>query len=65
MSEDTTTPILLKVPEAAAALRVGRTTLFALLRSGALRSISIGKRRLIAASEIERFVESLSARSDR
>lgn len=43
------TLILLTVEEAARRLRVGRTTCFALIRSGALESIMIGALRRVPA----------------
>ena len=44
--------------DAALVLGLGRTTTYALIREGRLRSIKVGRRRLIPASEIERFLES-------
>ncbi|MEU0378449.1 excisionase family DNA-binding protein [Streptomyces cyaneofuscatus] len=46
---DDPTLILLTVEEAARRLRVGRTTCFALIRSGALESIMIGALRRVPA----------------
>ncbi|KFK91555.1 Xis [Streptomyces sp. JS01] len=46
---DDPTLILLTVEEAARRLRVGRTTCFALIRTGALESIMIGALRRIPA----------------
>jgi len=47
---------LYSATEAAVRLGVGRTTLYALLASGQLGSVSIGRRRLIPDSELERFI---------
>lgn len=46
---DDPTLILLTVEEAARRLRVGRTTCFALIRSGALESLTIGTLRRVPA----------------
>ncbi|MET9534684.1 excisionase family DNA-binding protein [Streptomyces sp. NPDC006649] len=46
---DDSTLILLTVEEAARRLRIGRTTCFALIRSGALESLTIGTLRRIPA----------------
>lgn len=49
-------PLTLTVDEAAALLRIGRGSAYALVRSGRLRSIKIGRRILIPASAIEDFL---------
>jgi len=51
-----TEPLLLPVREAAARLAIGRDTAYELVRSGRLRSVAIGRRRLVPASELEAFV---------
>ena len=43
------------VEEAAVILGVGRTCIFALIRESKLRSVKVGKRRLLAASELAAF----------
>jgi excisionase family DNA binding protein len=50
------TPLLLSVREAAARLSIGRDTTYELVRSGRLRSVAIGRRRLVPFSELEDFV---------
>ncbi|WP_439469360.1 helix-turn-helix domain-containing protein [Blastomonas fulva] len=37
-------------------LSVGRTTTFALIRSGTLKSFTIGRKRLILSASIEAFI---------
>ena len=49
------TKVFHSVEEAAEILSLGRTTIFALIRDGHLRAVRIGKRRLVAASELEAF----------
>jgi excisionase family DNA binding protein len=43
---------LLDIPSAAAALGIGRTRLYAELDSGQLRSVKVGRRRLVPSSAI-------------
>ena len=50
-------PVLLSVEEAARCLGVGRTQVFVLLRQGALKSVRIGRRRLIPRSELDAYVQ--------
>jgi|GEM_PF-5846542 len=52
-------PLLLGVDEAAGALRISRTSLYALMGSGTLAFVKIGKRRLVAVSALDALVESL------
>ncbi|MEU9220074.1 helix-turn-helix domain-containing protein [Streptomyces sp. NPDC048376] len=46
---DEPTPVLLTVEEAARCLRIGRTTCFALIRTGDLESLTIGGLRRVPA----------------
>lgn len=55
------TKLLYDVPEAVALTSIGRSRIYELLRSGELESVKCGKRRLIPAEALERFVESLRA----
>jgi excisionase family DNA binding protein len=50
-------PLLLTVREAAAILGTGRDATYGLVRSGRIRSIPVGRKRLIPRSELERFIE--------
>ncbi len=56
--------LLLKPEEAAAALGIGRTQVYALIASGALASVQIGRLRRVPYSCLHRYVESLQG-SDR
>ncbi|WP_433890696.1 helix-turn-helix domain-containing protein [Streptomyces sp. CA-111067] len=62
---DTTTAgpevVLLTVEEAARRLRIGRTTCFKLIRTGALESVPIGHLRRVPAAAVPEFVERLRA----
>lgn len=48
--------LCISVDEAARALGLGRTRLYELVKSGALRSFTIGSRRLFRVSDIEAFI---------
>ncbi|MFF3345673.1 excisionase family DNA-binding protein [Streptomyces sp. NPDC002779] len=51
VADDLPAPVLLTVEEAARCLRIGRTTCFALIRSGELESLLIGGLRRVPADE--------------
>lgn len=50
-------PLLLSVRDAARQLGIGRDTCYELVRCGRLRSVAIGRRRLIPFRELEAFAE--------
>lgn len=52
-------PLLYSILEASHLLGVSRTTLFSLLKAGTIRSVRLGKRRLIPASALEELVARL------
>jgi excisionase family DNA binding protein len=54
-------PLLLTVEEAAAVLRVGRSTFFELIRVGSLRPIRIGRACRLARTELERYIDELAS----
>lgn len=49
--------VLLTIPEAAAMLAVGRTTLYELIGAGQLRAVHIGRAVRIPVVEVHAFVE--------
>ncbi len=53
--------LLLTPEEAAEVLRVGRTTVYALMKGGDLRSVHIGRSCRIPQAELERYVRRLQA----
>lgn len=59
-SKTSTSPRLaVGVEEAAELLGLGRSSIFILLKEGTLQSIKIGKRRLIAMSQLQAFLDHL------
>lgn len=54
-------PILYSVDEAAAALRLSKSLLYELIRSGRLRTVKAGRRRLVPVSALAEYVASLEA----
>lgn len=53
------TLVLLTVEEAARRLSVGRTTCFALIRSGELESVTVGRLRRVPADAIPTYANNL------
>ena len=53
--------LLLTPEEAAQVLRIGRTTVYALMKGGELRSVHIGRSCRISQEEVERYVRRLQA----
>jgi excisionase family DNA binding protein len=53
--------LLLTPEEAARLLRIGRTTVYALMKTGDLRSVHIGRSCRLARAELERYVDRLHA----
>lgn len=51
--------LLLTAEEAAKALRVGRSKIYELMRSGVLRSVKIGGSRRVSATALAEFVAAL------
>lgn len=58
------TAIVLTVEEAAKRLRIGRTTMYALIRTGQIRSVPIGRLRRIPVSALHDYVNHLQDTSD-
>jgi excisionase family DNA binding protein len=55
------TPRLLSIKQAIFELGVGRTNIYELIASGALKTVKIGRRRFVAIEAIDEFIASLSA----
>jgi excisionase family DNA binding protein len=58
-----TEPLLVGVKEAGRRLGLGRDAAYALVREGRLRSVAVGRKRLVPVTELAAFVERESARS--
>lgn len=56
MSETVVTPVVYRVDEAAEALRVSRHAIYELIRSGQLRTIKVGSRRLVPVAALAEYV---------
>lgn len=52
-------PRAVSVEAAAELLGVGRTTMFGLIRSGEVRTVTIGRRRLVPVTEVDAYVDRL------
>jgi excisionase family DNA binding protein len=52
-------PMLVTVEEAAVLLRIGRTTAYELVMSGKLKSVKVGRRRLVVRDGIRDYVGEL------
>lgn len=55
-------PLLLSVRDAARQLGLGRDSCYELVRSGRLRSVAVGRKRLIPVAELVAFVEREASR---
>ena len=53
--------LLLTAEEAARALNIGRTTLYALIKDGQLRSVHIGRSCRLTRAELQRYVTRLDS----
>jgi excisionase family DNA binding protein len=61
MPIDVVPPILLTPEQAARALGLGRTTVYALIRDGELRSVRLGRARRVPYASLVEFVERITA----
>ena len=52
-------PVAYDVDEAAVALRLSRSALYELIRSGRLRSVKSGRRRLVPVAALTAYLDSL------
>ncbi|MDP2226204.1 MAG: helix-turn-helix domain-containing protein, partial [Moraxellaceae bacterium] len=50
-------PIFLSINDTAKALGLGRTSIYALLRSGRLEAVKLGRRTLVKVESIRRLIE--------
>jgi excisionase family DNA binding protein len=60
-TEEDLTPLLLSVGSACRILGLSRSSLYALMASGRIRSVTVGRRRLIPREAINEFIAGLPA----
>lgn len=53
-------PLLLTINQVAAMLNLGRTKTYEIVRSGKIKSLKIGSRRLIPCEEVEKYINDVS-----
>ena len=53
------TPLAYSIAEACSVVRTGRTALYEAIRSGALRAVKRGRRTIVLADDLRRYLESL------
>ena len=61
MAEHTVAPVLYSVVEAAEALRLSRSMIYELIRSGRLQTVKQGRRRLVPVDALAEYVSSLES----
>ena len=61
MQSNQIAPMALKISEACAASRCGRTTVYEAIKRGELRALKRGKSTLILESDLRRWLDSLPA----
>jgi excisionase family DNA binding protein len=54
-------PLAFNVAEACSAARIGRTSLYEAIRSGELRALKRGRRIIVLADDLRRYLEGLPA----
>lgn len=59
-TEAPTPRLMLTVEQAAEAIGVGRTTMFALIKTGEIQSVRIGRLRRVPADEIDAYTQRLT-----
>jgi excisionase family DNA binding protein len=53
-------PLLVSVPEGQRQLGIGKTKIFELIATGAIETVTIGRRRLIVAASLRDYVDRLA-----
>jgi excisionase family DNA binding protein len=55
-SNDSLRPLAYSIKDAVQVSSIGRTTLYSLISSGEIETVKIGKRRLVKAASLARFI---------
>jgi excisionase family DNA binding protein len=61
MANEQNYPNLLTIPEAASQLRISRWTIYQLIRSGELKTITIASRRFVASDDLAKYINERKA----
>lgn len=64
MQQQLTSSLLLTLPEAAARLRISRSSLYRLFDRGEIKSVRVGARRLVSLRTLEAYIERLEDESN-
>ena len=56
-------PLVVSVPEAARLMGISRGMLYVMMRDGTVPTVRIGRRRLLARADIERFIAAASRKA--
>lgn len=56
-------PLLLTITEVSALLNLGRTKTYELIMGGRIKSVKLGRKRLVPKASVERYVSEISAGS--
>jgi excisionase family DNA binding protein len=57
-------PVLYRVEEAAEALRLSRSVIYELIRSSRLRTVKVGRRRLVPVAALDEYVAAMLDEGD-
>jgi excisionase family DNA binding protein len=63
MQNSDTLPHLLTPLDVAGRLRLSRSTVYSLLRSGELDSVTVGKSRRVSSSQVQEFISALEKKA--
>jgi excisionase family DNA binding protein len=61
---DTTPRVLLSIEAAAERLSIGRTTMYALVKSGQIKTVRVGRRRLVPTDELTAYINRIATDED-
>jgi excisionase family DNA binding protein len=64
VNKATIPPVLYRVEEAAEALRLSRSVIYELIRSSRLRTVKVGRRRLVPVAALDEYVAAMLDEGD-